>query len=157
MSQPSPKPQFRYVEELVRYELSTSLGGVRGILEAAVPFIAFTVVWVVTNDLTWSLVAALAAAAVLAAVRLIQRQSLRFVAQAVKICVDSTLQETVEDDFRGRVFSVYDTLFNLTFVVALVVGAFTLPESGLSWLVPVVVAGGYLLAAVTYARITRAH
>jgi MFS family permease len=82
---------------------------------------------------------------------------LGFVAQGVKICVDSTLQETVEDDFRGRVFSVYDTLFNLTFVVALVVGAFTLPESGLSSLVPVVTAGGYVLAAVTYSRITRAH
>ncbi|WP_324275115.1 hypothetical protein [Blastococcus brunescens] len=75
----------------------------------------------------------------------------------MKICVDSTLQETVEDDFRGRCFSVYDTLFNLTFVVALVVGAFTLPESGLSSLVPVVVAGGYLLAAGTYSHITRRH
>ncbi len=82
---------------------------------------------------------------------------LGFAAQAVKICVDSTLQETVEDDFRGRVFSVYDTLFNLTFVVALVVGAATLPESGLSSLVPIVVAGGYLLAAATYLRITRGH
>ena len=82
---------------------------------------------------------------------------LGFVAQAVKICVDSTLQETVEDDYRGRVFSVYDTLFNLTFVVALVVGAMALPESGVSLLVPVVVGGCYLLAAVTYARITRTH
>ncbi len=42
----------------------------------------------------------------------------------MKICVDTTLQETVDDDFRGRVFSVYDTLFNVTFVVALLVGAF---------------------------------
>ena len=41
---------------------------------------------------------------------------LGFVAQGVKICVDTTLQESVEDDFRGRVFSVYDTLFNVTFV-----------------------------------------
>ena len=31
---------------------------------------------------------------------------LGFVSQAVKICVDSTLQEVVHDDFRGRVFSV---------------------------------------------------
>jgi len=82
---------------------------------------------------------------------------LGFVAQAVKICVDSTLQETVEDDYRGRVFSVYDTLFNLTFVIALVVGAGTLPESGVSSLVPVVVAGGYLVAAAAYFRITRGH
>ncbi|SOD95499.1 MFS transporter [Blastococcus haudaquaticus] len=82
---------------------------------------------------------------------------LGFVAQGVKICVDSTLQETVEDDYRGRVFSVYDTLFNLTFVLALVVGAAALPESGVSLSVPVVVTGCYLLAAVTSARMTRRH
>jgi MFS family permease len=82
---------------------------------------------------------------------------LGFVAQAVKICVDSTLQETIEDDYRGRVFSVYDTLFNVTFVVALLVGAVTLPPSGISAPVPVAVAVGYLLAAVTYSRITRRH
>ncbi|SFF07464.1 MFS transporter [Blastococcus tunisiensis] len=82
---------------------------------------------------------------------------LGFVAQAVKICVDSTLQETVEDDYRGRVFSVYDTLFNMTFVLALVLGAVTLPESGVSALVPAVVASGYLVAAVTYLRLTRKH
>lgn len=80
---------------------------------------------------------------------------LGFVAQGVKICVDSTLQETVEDDYRGRVFSVYDTLFNLTFVVALVIGALALPESGVSSLVPVVVAAGYLLAAAGFARLAR--
>ncbi|MGY1803245.1 MFS transporter [Blastococcus sp. SYSU D00922] len=82
---------------------------------------------------------------------------LGFVAQGVKICVDSTLQEEIEDDYRGRVFSVYDTLFNLAFVVALVVGAFSLPESGVSTLVPVVVAVGYLVAAGTYWRITHSH
>ena len=82
---------------------------------------------------------------------------LGFVAQAVKICVDTTLQETVEDDFRGRVFSVYDTLFNVTFVVALVVGVFAVPPSGISTPVPVAVAGGYLFAAVTYSRLTGRH
>jgi hypothetical protein len=80
---------------------------------------------------------------------------LGFVAQGVKICVDTTLQETVEDDYRGRVFSVYDTLFNVTFVLALLVGAVTLPASGVSMPVPVAVAVGYLLAAVTYCRSTR--
>ena len=59
---------------------------------------------------------------------------LGFVAQAVKICVDTTLQESVEDDFRGRVFSVYDTLFNVTFVAALLVGR--LPAPGLGHLLP---------------------
>jgi hypothetical protein len=39
-------------------------------------------------------------------------------------------------------------------VVALVVGAVTLPESGVSSAVPLAVAVGYLTAAVAYARIT---
>jgi hypothetical protein len=82
---------------------------------------------------------------------------LGFMAQAVKICVDTTLQESVDDDFRGRVFSVYDTLFNVTFVVAVLVGAFVLPPSGVSYAVLVGVGAGYLLTAVAYARITRRH
>ena len=52
---------------------------------------------------------------------------LGIVAQGSKICVDTLVQEQVEDDFRGRVFSFYDTLFNVTFVAAAVVAAFLLP------------------------------
>jgi MFS family permease len=82
---------------------------------------------------------------------------LGFVGQAVKICVDSTLQEVVHDDFRGRVFSVYDTLFNVTFVAAVVVGALALPGSGRSVPALVVVAALYLVVAVANAlRGTRA-
>jgi len=75
----------------------------------------------------------------------------------VKICVDTTLQEWIEDDFRGRVFSVYDTLFNVTFVAALLAGAFLLPSSGVSYPSLAAVGAGYLLAAVVYARISRLH
>ena len=82
---------------------------------------------------------------------------LGFVAQGVKICVDTTLQEWIEDDFRGRVFSVYDTQFNITYVTALVVGAFVLPPSGVSYAVLAGVGAGYLVAAVSYAHITRRH
>ena len=71
--------------------------------------------------------------------------------QAVKICVDTTLQECVDDGHRGRVFSVYDTLFNVAFVVSVLVGAVVLPESGVSR--PVVAAVGltYLAGALLYA------
>ena len=48
---------------------------------------------------------------------------LGIVAQGSKICVDTLVQEQVEDDFRGRVFSFYDTLFNVTFVAAAVFAA----------------------------------
>jgi MFS family permease len=79
---------------------------------------------------------------------------LGFMTQGVKICVDSTLQESVDDDFRGRVFSVYDTLFNVAFVVALLAAAFVLPASGVSYPVLLAVAAGYLLTALAYARLT---
>jgi MFS family permease len=82
---------------------------------------------------------------------------LGFMAQGVKICVDTTLQESIDDDFRGRVFSVYDTLFNVTFVVALLVGALVLPPSGVSYPTLVAVGAGYVAAAVGYARITHRH
>ncbi|NYJ05398.1 MFS transporter [Petropleomorpha daqingensis] len=80
--------------------------------------------------------------------------ALGFVAQAVKICVDTTLQEVVDDDYRGRVFSVYDTLFNVTYVVALLIGAFVLPASGISYLMLVAVGVGYALTAALYWRIS---
>jgi Major Facilitator Superfamily len=80
---------------------------------------------------------------------------LGFLSQGVKICVDTTLQETVEDDFRGRVFSVYDTLFNEAFEVALVLAAFVLPASGISYPMLVGVGAGYVLIGLNYARATR--
>jgi nitrate/nitrite transporter NarK len=82
---------------------------------------------------------------------------LGFVGQGVKICVDSTLQETVADDHRGRVFSVYDTLVNVTFVGALLVSALLLPPSGISYPLLLAVGAGYLAGAAAYARITRRH
>jgi hypothetical protein len=63
----------------------------------------------------------------------------------------------VEDDFRGRVFSVYDTLFNVTFVAALLVGAVVLPASGVSYPLLAAVGAVYVGAAAGYARVTRRH
>jgi MFS family permease len=73
---------------------------------------------------------------------------LGFVGQGVKICVDATLQEAVDDDFRGRVFAVYDTLVNVGYVVALVAAAFVLPASGVSAGLVVAVGAIYALAAL---------
>lgn len=78
-----PRPQFRYVEELVRYELGRTLGGPRGMVEAALPFVGFTVAWVASRQLYPSIGVAVGVALVLAVVRLVQRSSLKFVAQAV--------------------------------------------------------------------------
>ena len=78
-----PPAEFRYVEDFVRYQLSQSLGGVRGMVEAALPFVAFTITWVIGRTLYPALGAALGVAVVLGLVRLAQRQSLRYVLSAV--------------------------------------------------------------------------
>jgi Protein of unknown function (DUF3159) len=76
-------PQFRYVEEFVRYQLGQSLGGARGMVESALPFVAFTIAWVVSRQLYPAIGAAVGTALVLAMIRLLQRQSIKYVAQAV--------------------------------------------------------------------------
>jgi MFS family permease len=80
---------------------------------------------------------------------------LGFTAQSAKICVDTIVQEEVDDDFRGRVFSFYDTGFNLTFVAAAVLAAFTLPTSGKSYPVLFAIGAGYIAIATLYARSER--
>ncbi|MDX6322441.1 MAG: hypothetical protein QOF52_2299 [Propionibacteriaceae bacterium] len=80
---PSGEPEFRYVEEFVRHQLSQSLGGVRGMLESALPFVAFTIAWVIGRQLYPALAAAVGVAVVLGIIRVVQKQSLKFVAQAI--------------------------------------------------------------------------
>ena len=74
---------FTYVEEFVRYQLSASLGGARGMIESTLPFIAFTIAWLIGRELYPALIAAVGTALIAAVIRLIQRQSLRFVAAAI--------------------------------------------------------------------------
>jgi hypothetical protein len=74
-----------------------------------------------------------------------------FFAQGQKICTDTTVQRNVEDSYRGRVFSLYDMLFNGAFVAAATVAAATLPASGKSLAllcatVTVYLAGGFAYA-----------
>ena len=76
-------------------------------------------------------------------------------AQGVKICVDTTIQQQVSDLYRGRVFAVYDMLFNVTYVGAAAVTATVLPGSGRSVTVMSCLAGGYLLAAVIFGWLSR--
>jgi MFS family permease len=79
---------------------------------------------------------------------------LGFLGQGVKICVDSTLQERVDDAHRGRVFSVYDTVANVGYVTAVAAAALVLPASGVSRPLLAVVGAGYVLAAVLHVRMT---
>lgn len=71
------------VEALVRRQLATALGGRRGMVEAAVPGIVFTVLWLSTKELQWALVASLVVAGVALVLRLVQRGSTQYVLNAV--------------------------------------------------------------------------
>jgi MFS family permease len=82
---------------------------------------------------------------------------LGFSSQGIKIVVDTLVQTHVEDAFRGRVFSLYDVIFNVAFVAAAAVGAVVLPLDGKSYVVLAAVALGYALTALWYARVTRTH
>ncbi|MCX4747653.1 MFS transporter [Kitasatospora sp. NBC_01287] len=74
------------------------------------------------------------------------------VTQGTKICADTIVQNAVEDDYRGRVFALYDVLFNVAFVAAAGVTALVLPLDGRSAGVVLGVAALYALSAVLYAR-----
>jgi hypothetical protein len=80
---------------------------------------------------------------------------LGFAAQGVKISVDTLVQLGVDDAFRGRVFSIYDVLFNLAFVGAAALAAAVVPDDGRSYGVVAAGAAGYALTAVTYYVVSR--
>lgn len=76
-------------------------------------------------------------------------------AQNVKICVDTLVQAHVADALKGRVFVLYDMVFNVALVLAAVIGALILPTNGKSVLTLVLLAGCYLLTAAVFAVVSR--
>ncbi|MFE7977730.1 MFS transporter [Streptomyces shenzhenensis] len=75
--------------------------------------------------------------------------------QGAKIATDTIVQSSVDDGFRGRIFSVYDVLFNIAFVGAAGVAALMLPPDGRSTVLVVVVAVVYAAVAVTMGHFER--
>src|SRR5215218_8417683 len=71
------------VESLVRQQLGQALGGRRGMVEAAVPTLVFTALWLTTRNLTLALGASVAVALTELAVRLVQRSTVKFVVNAL--------------------------------------------------------------------------
>ncbi|WP_246148068.1 DUF3159 domain-containing protein [Nonomuraea turkmeniaca] len=67
------------VEAAVRAQLAKAFGGVRGIIEAAIPTIAFTVCWISTEELKLSLIVSISLAVLLLVVRILQRSTPQFV------------------------------------------------------------------------------
>jgi hypothetical protein len=72
--------------------------------------------------------------------------------QGAKIATDTIVQSSVDDGFRGRIFSVYDVLFNVAFVGAAAVAALMLPPDGRSAALVVTLATVYAAIAVAMAR-----
>ncbi|KAA0933628.1 MFS transporter [Streptomyces apricus] len=75
--------------------------------------------------------------------------------QGAKIATDTVVQSSVDDSFRGRIFAVYDVLFNVAFVGAAAVAALMLPPDGRSVALVVMVAVVYGAVAVAMARFER--
>ncbi|WP_225824226.1 MFS transporter [Streptomyces naphthomycinicus] len=80
---------------------------------------------------------------------------LGMITQGAKIATDTIVQACVEDGFRGRIFSVYDVLFNVAFVGAAGMAALMLPPDGRSTVLVVLVAVLYGVIATALARFER--
>jgi hypothetical protein len=79
---PAP-PTTDTVEALVRHQLGQALGGRRGMVEAAVPTLTFTVVWLLGRNLNLALGASVAVAVVELTARVVQRQTVKFCVNAL--------------------------------------------------------------------------
>jgi MFS family permease len=80
---------------------------------------------------------------------------LGLVTQASKITADTAVQSTVHDAYRGRVFSLYDMLFNVAFVGAAGVASLILPPDGRSAVLVVGVAVVYVAVAALMFHVKR--
>ncbi|WP_405556934.1 MFS transporter [Streptomyces canus] len=72
--------------------------------------------------------------------------------QGAKIATDTIVQSSVDDGFRGRIFSVYDVLFNIAFVGAAAVAALILPPDGRSAILVIAVAVLYAAVALVMTK-----
>ncbi len=70
--------------------------------------------------------------------------------QGIAICATTILQEQLADDYRGRAFSYYDMMFNITFAAGALICVPLMPLSGRSPILIAVIAVGYALVAVAY-------
>jgi MFS family permease len=73
-----------------------------------------------------------------------------------KIPVDTLVQESVPDGYRGRIFAVYDVVYNMSRVVAAFVAVPLIPSIGPAWSVALVGTAFVLYAPVLPAWLRRA-
>ena len=74
----------------------------------------------------------------------------------VKLCADAGVQSEVGDEVRGRVFALYDAVFNVCYVLAVGVAALLARADGRrhpGW--SAATAGVYLLGLLAHDRVLR--
>jgi hypothetical protein len=111
--------------------------------------------WLVTVTAGVAVLVPVLGLPVVAALTVVGSFVVSLAAQTTKIITETTLQIEVDDDYRGRVFSVNDTGFNLFFVLGLLVGALVLPPDGVSAGVLLGAGLGYGLVAIGYGAANR--
>ena len=67
--------------------------------------------------------------------------------QGLKVTNDALIQSSIADEYRGRVFAVYDVLVNSGIVSGALIAAAVLPKSGVSSLLPFIIGITYCLVA----------
>ena len=72
--------------------------------------------------------------------------------QGIKVTNDALVQSKINDEFRGRVFAFYDVAVNAGIVIGAIGAALLLPDSGVTSLLPFVIALVYLFAAAVLMR-----
>ncbi|WP_308168243.1 DUF3159 domain-containing protein [Nonomuraea sp. NEAU-A123] len=124
------------VEAAVRAQLAKAFGGVRGIIEAAVPTIAFTLSWIFTEDLKISLIISVSLAVVLLVARIAQRSTPQFVINSlIGIAIGAFFASRTGD---AKDYFLPGILWNAGYSVAMLLSIVT------RW--PVV---GFLIGSVT--------
>lgn len=116
--------EYATVEQLVRSQLSKALGGVRGMIEAAIPTAAFTIAWLTTRELQLSLVISVGLAVLLVIVRIVQRQTVQFVLNSLLGIGIGALfamrSGEAKDVFLPGI--LYNTAYSAVLVISILVG-----------------------------------
>ena len=117
------------VEQLVRARMATALGGRRGVLEGAVPTALFTVLFVTTHELKMSLIVSVVVTAALLVVRVVQRQPVQFVLNAlVGVGIGALFASRAGGSDEAKAVAyflpgiIYNAVYAVAFIVSIIVG-----------------------------------
>jgi len=78
-----------------------------------------------------------------------------YTGQVVKLCVDAAVQRDIGDETRGRVFALYDMLFNITQALAVAIAASVIPANGESVALIVAATVAYLVGMAGFELVSR--